>query len=147
MYQNAIYICISWYSKISWFPLIKYRCQQNSRGVPRDSYICATWFIAGYVWQILWVGGPFCPPSPHPWGAPKKPILNKVKLTILLAPAPTELHFSMVYLQWFIVKLGKNKTMPAIFFFSNSFWIIAVFIQNTLSKCSPPRILPLVKLL
>ena len=50
--------------------------------------VCVTWFIyfldllwvryncfiiVGYVWQILWRG------SPHPWAAPKKPILNRVK--------------------------------------------------------------------
>ena len=39
MYQNASYICISWYNKISWFTIKKYWCQQNSGGVPRDSYI------------------------------------------------------------------------------------------------------------
>ena len=38
--------------------------------------------IAGYVWQILG-RGPFCPrpcPPPHPWAAPKEPILNSVKM-------------------------------------------------------------------
>ena len=39
MYQSASYICISRYNKISWFPVKKYWCQQNSGGVPRDSYI------------------------------------------------------------------------------------------------------------
>ena len=45
MYQNAIYICISWYSKISWFPVKKCWCQQNSRGLSRDSYFL----------DLLWV--------------------------------------------------------------------------------------------
>ena len=36
--SNAIYICISWYSKICWFSVKKY-CQQNSSGVSRDLYI------------------------------------------------------------------------------------------------------------
>ena len=39
MYQNAIYICVSWYNKICWFPAKKYWCQQNSEAVSRDSYI------------------------------------------------------------------------------------------------------------
>ena len=46
MYQNTIYICISWYSKICWFPVKKCWYQQNSRGVSRDSYI----FL-----DLLWV--------------------------------------------------------------------------------------------
>ena len=39
MYQNATYICISWYSKIFWFPVKKCWCQQKSKGISRDSYI------------------------------------------------------------------------------------------------------------
>ena len=39
MYQNASYICIYWYNKISWLTIKKYWCQQNSGGVSRDSYI------------------------------------------------------------------------------------------------------------
>ena len=64
MYQNEIYTCISWYRKISWFPMKNYWCQQNSKGVSRDSYIFWVFFrlgiavtsfiIVGYVWQILW---------------------------------------------------------------------------------------------
>ena len=63
MHQNAIYICISWYSKICWFLVNKCWCQQNSRGVLRDWYIFWIFFrqgksvpssiIVGYVWQIL----------------------------------------------------------------------------------------------
>ena len=32
MHQNAIYICISWYSKICYFPIKNCWCQQNPRG-------------------------------------------------------------------------------------------------------------------
>ena len=39
MHQNAVYISISWYSKIRWFPVKNCWCQQNSRGVSRDLYI------------------------------------------------------------------------------------------------------------
>ena len=44
MYQNAIYICISWYNKICWFPLNKCWCQQILGGVSRDSYIFWNFF-------------------------------------------------------------------------------------------------------
>ena len=37
MYKNAIYTCISWYSKICWFPVKICWCQWNSW--------CVTWFI------------------------------------------------------------------------------------------------------
>ena len=47
MYQNAIYICSSWYSKFCWFPVKKCRCQQNSRGVSHDSYIFWVFFTEG----------------------------------------------------------------------------------------------------
>ena len=47
MCQNAIYICISWYSKICWFPVKKYWCQQNSRGMSRDLYIFWIFFVYG----------------------------------------------------------------------------------------------------
>ena len=72
MYQNAIYIGISWYNKICWFPVKKGWCQQNSEGVSRDSYIFWIFFrqgitvpiliVAGYVWQILGSGGLFASP-------------------------------------------------------------------------------------
>ena len=39
MNQNAIYICISLYSKIWWFPMKKRWCQQKSRCTSPDSYI------------------------------------------------------------------------------------------------------------
>ena len=86
MYQNAICICISWYYKICWFPVKKCWCQQNSECVSRDSYIFRIFFrqgitvpifiIVGYLWQILGREGLF---APHPWAAPKMPILNRVK--------------------------------------------------------------------
>ena len=37
-YQNPIYICISWYSKICWLSVKKRWCQQISRSVSCDSY-------------------------------------------------------------------------------------------------------------
>ena len=75
-------------SKFSGFRWKKFWCQQNSRGVSRDSYFCLIFFrhgmpvpsfiIVGYVRQTLdkWA---FLGP-PHQWAAPKKPILNRVKL-------------------------------------------------------------------
>ena len=38
MYQNAIYICIFWYSKVCWFPVKKYWCQAEIKA-------CVTWFL------------------------------------------------------------------------------------------------------
>ena len=38
-YLNGMYICISWYSKIGWFPVKKRWCQQNSRGASCDSIV------------------------------------------------------------------------------------------------------------
>ena len=72
MYQNAVYICISWYSKICWFSVKKCWCQQNSQSVSHDSYIfriffrqgitVASFIIVGNVWQILGRGA-FLAPS------------------------------------------------------------------------------------
>ena len=39
LYQNANYTCISWYSKIFWFPVNNCWCQQDSWNLSRDSYI------------------------------------------------------------------------------------------------------------
>ena len=49
--------------------------QQYSRGVLCDWYIFELQHL-GYVWKILG-RGVFC--IPHPWAAPKKPIVNGVK--------------------------------------------------------------------
>ena len=81
MYQNAIYICISWYGKIGGFPVKKYWYQLNSRGVSRDSYIFWIFFrqvitvssfnMVGYVWQILGRGVFFSHPiREQPWKIP-----------------------------------------------------------------------------
>ena len=40
MCSNAIYVCISWYSKICY----KKYCQQNASGVSRDLYIFGIFF-------------------------------------------------------------------------------------------------------
>ena len=65
MYQNTIYICISWY-KSWWFPVKKCWCQQNSRDVSHDFYIFGSWgvtvpslIIVGCVCQILGRAGLF----------------------------------------------------------------------------------------
>ena len=47
MYQNAICIYISWYSKSCWFPMKKCWCQQNSWSVSRDLYIFVIFFRSG----------------------------------------------------------------------------------------------------
>ena len=73
MYQNAIYISTSWYSKICWFLVKKCWCQQYSRDVSCYSYVyffvllllrcnfSSSFIIVGYVWQILGKGA-FLPP-------------------------------------------------------------------------------------
>ena len=80
MYQNVIYICISWYNKISWFPVKKFWCQQNSGVVSRDSYIF--WIFSKFhhcrVFVTDFREGAFLA-SPHPWAASKMPILNRIK--------------------------------------------------------------------
>ena len=94
MYQNAIYICISLYSKICWFLVKKWWCQQNSWGVSRDSYLfwiflrqgiaVPNFIIVGYVRHILGRGAFLPPPPPfppNPWAAGKKSILNRVNVT------------------------------------------------------------------
>ena len=83
-------ISVTWYSEICWFLVKKCRCQQNLKSVSRDSYIFSIFFrkgitvtsfiIAGHVWQISGRGSLFAlPRPPHPWEAPKKSILNRVK--------------------------------------------------------------------
>ena len=52
----------------------------------------------------------------------------------LLAPVPTELHFSIIYLQWYVASQGTNQTVSAIFFFSNILLnnlLLNIFVQNT----------------
>ena len=82
MYQNPIYTCISWCSKICRFPVKICWCQQNSRDVSSDLYIF--WIFFGYNCSIAVQGfiivGYVCP---HPWAAPKKPILNRFNVFVL----------------------------------------------------------------
>ena len=94
MYENGVYICISWYSKICWFWVKRCYCQQNSKGVSRDLFIFWSFFgcsitvpsfiIVGYVWHILekW---DFLPPLSHPlpWAVPKRSILNRTNCIII----------------------------------------------------------------
>ena len=102
MYQNPIYTCISWCSKICQFLVKKCWCQQNPKNVSRDLYsfwvflrkgiTVPNFIIVGYLWQILG-RGPKRPP--HPWAALKKSILNRVNdqnplsMTIFLSMFPT----------------------------------------------------------
>ena len=112
MYQNAIYICISWYKKLCWFPLKKCWCQQNSGGVSLDSYNFWIFFRKGitlpsfiileYVRQIL--GRPFCPP--HPWAAPKISIKNRVNRNRQGSKEP------VILLQFVIICQTGLRTRP-----------------------------------
>ena len=91
MCQNAIFICIFWYSKICWFPMKNCWCQHDARDVSRDSYIFWLFFRQGITAKFhqcrmcvtdFTERRAFLPPPPpllpHPWAAPKKPILDRV---------------------------------------------------------------------
>ena len=83
MYHKSIYICISWYSNICWFPVKK--CWfSRTQGVYHVIYIFFLIFLryvitvpclifVGYVWQILgWGWGLFTPPPPSICEQPQK---------------------------------------------------------------------------
>ena len=100
IYQNAIYICISWYSKVYWFPVKKYWCQQKT-GITVPIFV-----IVGYVWQILG-RGIFLPPplSPIHEQPPKSPswIGFKAKRDLNWAAHPSlqRIAFvSAIYCHW-----------------------------------------------
>ena len=87
MYQNTIYICISWYCKISWF-LVKNADVSRTKWVCHVIHIfCGSSLDKVWLYQVssLWDmcdrfygRGTFLPPPLHPWAALKKPILNSV---------------------------------------------------------------------
>ena len=89
MYRNAVYICISWHSKIFWFPL-KNADISRFQGVchvihmffiPKEGIAVPSFIISWYVWQIIGVGALFVPPS---MSIPERPILNRVKVNFFL---------------------------------------------------------------
>ena len=93
MYQNPIYMCTSWCGKICWFLVKKYWCLQQSRNVSRDLYIfwifldnCAKFHHCRICVADFRDGGAKRPP--HPWAAPKKPILNRVKTFAIFTRKP-----------------------------------------------------------
>ena len=81
MYQNAIYIRISRYSKICWFPVIKCWCQQNLVpiffGSPLGKVI-TTKFLHCRICATDFREGDLFGPQ-HRWAALKRPILNRLK--------------------------------------------------------------------
>ena len=89
MYQNQIYMCIFWCSKIFWFPMKKCWCQQKSRDASGDLYFfldlpyvrynCAKFHHCRIRVADFREAGPKRPPPTHPWAAPENPILNRVK--------------------------------------------------------------------
>ena len=91
MYQNATYICISWYSKICWFRVKKCWCQWNWGGVSRDSYIFWIFFRQGIIIHCRicvtdFSEGAFLPPpSPireQPWKCPSWIRLSNTQPTL-----------------------------------------------------------------
>ena len=60
----------------------------------------------------------------------------------LWAHSPTELQFSVIFFHWYIANQETNKTVPAIFFLLNIFWIISLWsfswklrFQNSSTHC------------
>ena len=93
-YQNAIYICISLYSKICWFSVKKCWCKDVSPDTYtfwisfRQSMTVPSFIIVGYVWQILGRGGTFgpqTPPSLSSMSRPEKPILNRLNGMLIMS--------------------------------------------------------------
>ena len=130
MYQNTVYICISWYSKICWFPVKKCWFQQNSRSVSRDSYIfqiffgynCAKCHHCRICVTDFREGGLFAP-SPHLWAARKKPILNSVND---ISSQFTEL-FNLSFSRWVCPLTLKTSQ------------VIPVYKKDSKSSCSNYR--------
>ena len=61
MYRNSVYICISWHSKICWFPL-KNADISRIQGVchvihmffiPKEGIAVPSFIISWYAWQII----------------------------------------------------------------------------------------------
>ena len=82
MYQNAVYICITWYSKICWFP-VKNADVSRTHGMCHVIHlffliffgwdiIVPSFIIVGHVWQILWKGSLFAPVPRQSLSSPKK---------------------------------------------------------------------------
>ena len=102
MYQNQIYMCIFWCSKIFWFPMKKCWCQQKSRDASGDLYFfldlpyvrynCAKFHHCRIGVADFGDGGG-CQKAPsHPWAVPKKPILNRVKTVPIVIYCCFALH-------------------------------------------------------
>ena len=151
MYQNTIYISITWYSKIFWFP-VKNADVSRPQRVSRVSYIfwilfglgitVPSFIIVRYVWRILGRGA-FCPP-PHPWAAPKRPILNRAKMYLFC----TFISSNCVSGNFFFGKesslfYSKDLTLTSFslvkqhvhFFFSN-YWSFANFLDDFFNSSS-----------
>ena len=115
MYRNAVYICISWHSKICWFPLKKCWYQQISKVVSCNSYFfipkeviaVPSFIISWYVWQIIGMGA-FLPLLP--WASMKGPYWIGLRLI-----------FSCF---WFLVEYWKRirLNMQLLDFTSESEW-------------------------
>ena len=88
MYKNAIYIYISWYSKICWFLIKKWRSQQSSRSVSRDLLYFMDLLYVRYNWAkfhhcricVTDFKEEVLSTLSHPLAALKRPILNSIKI-------------------------------------------------------------------
>ena len=146
LYQNAIYTCISWYSKICWFPMKNCWCQQNARDGSRDSYmfwilfrqgiIVPSLIIVGYVWQVLGKGNLFAPPPicEQPQKSPSWIGLRCLLVNCISVGSATHmmslkdeyylrfLSFLAIYLCNSFVKFSFSETTPKTV--SDKFWFL-----------------------
>ena len=109
MYQNPIYMCISWCSKICWFPVKICWCQQNSRDLSRGlNFFCIflrqgitvpSFIIVGYVWRILGKKPPPLPIREQPRKSPSWIGLKGYGLQIFTLDSLFNYVSKQVYLQ------------------------------------------------
>ena len=118
MHQNVIYICISWYRKICWFP-VKNADVSRTQGVYHMIYLffgsslgksltVLSFIIVGYVWQTL-ERGLFCPLDL--WAAPKRPTLSRVNIFIKVIPSNLAFLVGLIELL-LILTMTNIKTLP-----------------------------------
>ena len=80
-----------------------------------------SFIIVGCVWQILGTGGLFGTPHPHQWGAPKKSILNRVKVHQLM----TRVTILGISIQSFLLWLFSRTDQVPLFTTVKKFYFFA----------------------
>ena len=83
IYENAIYIRVSWYRRICWSLVKNCWCELNARCESRVSYIFWIFTGEGICVAEFQKGRTFLVPLTHPWAASKRLIRNRVDAEIL----------------------------------------------------------------